>query len=379
MSLRQNIIFIGMAQSGKSSLVKQILQYAGQDEMARRGERRRDGGGRGNFSKTQTCCQYNVDVPLRTHRLLQVDGPEDASWQNGAYVVPGEDFKIDDADEFKLRHVIEDSGEYLQLRLIDTLGLSDSRDIGDSNSEMQGTDERYKMRILLTLQEVEDVHAICFVVQRYTHYGPDFQQMVRRMVSLLVSVRSTALNLQYHVMHTHVGVDDPASDMCQIRQREFDRFGPAGAIHHFVNNFPRRNFPLDDYFANNALSGFFKSLVTESSVKFSNLRYAKSPQDECNDQALVRALERTKTEFHSRVEESQINCDTLSDIEGTSKRLPNDSDYITSSVAKTFSRRSKWLDEDLQGIHWRREVYENLFNSTFTFYATSMLKRKKRD
>lgn len=334
-----------MTQNGKSSLVQQILQYAGEDEMARR-----VGIGQGNFSETQTCSQYDVDIPLRTHRLRQIDGPEDASWQNGAYVVPGEDFEFDDADEFRLGHDIEDSGECLQLRLIDTPGLSDSGNTRASNSEMHVTDERHKLRILLTLQEVEDVHAICFVVRRDTNYGGDFQELVRRMVSLLsFSVRSTAWNLQYHIIHTHIDVDDRASDMCQVRQREFDQFGPAGATHHFVDNTPLMDFPLDLYFANDALSGLFKSLVTASPVKFSNLHYAKSPEHECNDQALVKALQRAKAELISGAEECRkkmagletditrynsnadlskkrvddyetkikgIDCDTLSEIEG---------------------------------------------------------------
>ncbi|KAH7126465.1 hypothetical protein B0J13DRAFT_628045 [Dactylonectria estremocensis] len=419
MSLRKNIIFIGMTQNGKSSLVQQILRYASEDEMARR-----VGIGQGNFSETQTCSQYNVDIPLRTHRLRQIDGPEDASWQNDSYVVPGEDFDFDDCDEFRLGHDIQDSGECLQLRLIDTPGLSDSGNTKASNSGMRVIDERHKLRILLTLQEIEDVHAICFVVRRDTNYGGDFQDLVRRMISLLsFSVRSTAWNLQYHIIHTNIDVDDRASDMCQVRQQEFDQFGPAGATHHFVDNTPLADLPLDLYFANDALSGLFKSLVTVSPVKFSNLHYAKSPEHECNDQALVKALQHARAELLTEIEEcrkkmasletditrynsnaafskkrvdnyetkiKEIDCDTLGDIEGACEEGWTETNFggggarlfaFNTTVPIARVDKSHDGDGDWEGENLRRMSYQVTLQPHWfcKSYGKVTLLAKKRD
>lgn len=124
------------------------------------------------------------------------------------------------------------------------------------------------------------------------------------MVSLLTfSVRSTTWNLQYHIIHTNIDVDDRASDTCQIRQREFDQFGPAGAIHHFVDNTPLVDFPLDVYFSSQSLSRLFKSLATTTPVNFSNLYYAKSSEHVCNDQALTSSVERAKAHLTEEIED----------------------------------------------------------------------------
>ncbi|KAM0550740.1 hypothetical protein ACHAPJ_008805 [Fusarium lateritium] len=306
MSTRKNVIVIGMTQNGKSSFVQQVLKYANEDKMARQVAI-----GQGNIAETQTCSQYIVDVPLKNHMLRQIDGGEEAS-NNGNYVRPIVDFDLDDVEEFKFGHDIEDTGETLPLRLIDTPGLSDSGNMKASNSELRVVDERHRLRILLTLQEIEQVHAICLVVKRDTNYGGDFQGLVKRMVSLLsFSVRSTAWNLQYHIIHTNIDVDDRASDTCQIRQQEFDKFGPPGAIHHFVDNTPVADFPLDVYFANHSLSMFFRSLSTVTPVSFSALHYAKSSEHVCNDQALANAVERAKAQLAVEIQDCREQITNL--------------------------------------------------------------------
>ncbi|KAK3332218.1 hypothetical protein B0T19DRAFT_456811 [Cercophora scortea] len=298
---RKNVIFIGMTQNGKSSLIQQILRYAGEEELSRT-----VGIGQGNFSQTQVCSSYDVDVPLKTHRLRQIEGPEGEEDKNGSYITPGDDFSFDDVDEYKLGQDVEDSGDRLPLRLIDTPGLSDSGNASaSSKSGMRVVDERHKLRILLSLQKIERVHAICFVVRRDTNFGGDFQDLVRRMVSLLTfSVRSTAWNLQYHILHTNIDVDDRASGVCESRQRAFDQFGPGGATHHFVDNTPDRDYPLDVYFANTALSGLFASLAQCGSapVSFTNLYYPKSPEHTCNDQALISAAQQAMTHLSAIVD-----------------------------------------------------------------------------
>ncbi|KAF9765554.1 hypothetical protein IL306_002145 [Fusarium sp. DS 682] len=304
---RKNVIVIGMTQNGKSSFVQQILAYANEGEMARQVAI-----GQGNIAETQTCSQYIVDVPLKTHKLRQIEGPEDMSESNGTYVTPLLDFDMDDADEFKFAHDIEDSGEVLPLRLIDTPRLSDSGNTKASNSGLRVIDERHKLRILLTLQEVQEVHSICIVVRRDTNYGGDFQDLVKRMISLFsFSVRSTAWNLQYHIIHTNIDVEDRASDMCRARQQEFDKFGPAGAIHHFVDNTPDADFPLDVYFANHSLSLLFKALATMTPVNFSALHYAKSSEHVCNDQALANAVQRTKDHVTMEIQDCRERITAL--------------------------------------------------------------------
>ncbi|KAK3682366.1 hypothetical protein B0T22DRAFT_494097 [Podospora appendiculata] len=303
---RKNVIFIGMTQNGKSSLIQQILRYAGEEELSRT-----VGIGQGNFSQTQVCSSYDVDVPLKTHRLRQIEGPDDEEDKNGSYITPGDDFRFDDVDEYKLGQDVEDSGDRLPLRLIDTPGLSDSGNAQSSSSSsssstsgtMRVVDERHKLRILLSLQKIEHVHAICFVVRRDTNFGGDFQDLVRRMVALLTfSVRSTAWNLQYHIIHTNIDVDDRASGVCESRQRAFDQFGPGGAAHHFVDNMPDRDYPLDLYFANHTLSLLFQSLTKGSAVSFTNLYYPKSPEHTCNDQALISAAQQAMSQLSAVVE-----------------------------------------------------------------------------
>src|SRR6185437_2414311 len=125
------------------------------------------------------------------------------------------------------------------------------------------------------------------------------------------SIRSTAWNLQYHIIHTNIDVDDRASGMCDIRRQEFDKFGPAGAQHHFLDNKPDRDFPLDVYFTNQALSNLFKSLAAGSAVKFTDLHYPKSPEHKCNDQVLINAIQRAITELKAATQHCREKINSL--------------------------------------------------------------------
>ncbi|KAI9930765.1 hypothetical protein MW887_011522 [Aspergillus wentii] len=415
MASTKNVIFIGMTQNGKSSLVQQILRYAGEHEKAGR-----VGVGRGNFSETQVCSLYDIEVPLKSHHLRQISGTNEE--KNGTIVIPGKDFEFHDAEDMNLVEVVEDSGDQIRLVLIDTPGLSDSANSRTSTSGMRTIDERHKLRILLTLQEVEQVHAICFVVKRDTNYGGDFQDLVTRMMGLLeFSVRSNAWNLNYHIIHTNIDVDDRADGTCEVRQRDFDKFGPAGATHHFIDNIPDQAAPMDLFFRNQALSNLFKCLAAASSAKFSNLHYPKTPEHRCNDQAIIDALQhaiskisqdidscrqdeislqskttrcRSTADFlQKRIEEYdkklvEVECDALSEIDGeegwTDRNLSGGGYRLfrfKTNVPIERVEKSHDGDADWEGEHQTTLDYQIILQAHWLFkaYGSVKLMAKKRD
>ena len=417
MASRKNVVFVGMMQNGKSSLVQQILRYSGEHEKAQGISI-----GQGNFAETQSCSSYPLEVPLKHHSLRQVTGSEDERREET--VVPGRDFDFDDADDLDLKEVVEDSGKRLQLTIIDTPGLSDSANDQSSTSGMRVIDERHKLRILLALQEVENVHAICLVVRRDTSYGGDFRDLIKNLHDLFMfSVRSTAWNLNYHIIHTNIDVDDRASDLCEIRQRDFDKFGPPGAIHHFINNLPDLDSLLEVFLMNQALSKIFLSLSTQSPVKFSDLHYPKSAEHKKNDQTLMDSIrlainklkENIKTHeqeivmgeneierdrpgaelIKKRVDEydkelEAIDCDTFSDIDGASEEAWTDRNAFggggrvfsfsttthISDIKKWHDGDGTWVEESRGGFDYSVKLQPNW---GVTAKGSVTLRAKKKD
>lgn len=299
MAERKNVVFVGMMQNGKSSLIQQILRYAGEHEQART-----VGVGGGNFAETQVCSAYSLEAPLKHHMLREVVGSNDA--RRDRVVIPGEDFDFEDASELDLEEITKDNGDRLPLNLIDTPGLSDSNNKQSSRSGMCVIDERHKLRILLALQKIEDVHAICLVIRRDTSFSGDFQNLVKQLRDLFMfSVRSSSWNLNYHIVHTNIDPRDRSSDLCKTRQRAFDDFGPPGAIHHFIDNDPDPGSPLEQFLTNKALSNIFRSLLLHESEKFSNLRYPKSPKHEHNDQVLKNGIRLAIHQLRATIEATE--------------------------------------------------------------------------
>ena len=220
--------------------------------------------------------------------LREVVGSNDA--RRDRAVIPGKDFDFEDASELDLE-IPKDNGDRLPLNLIDTPGLSDSNNKQSSTSGMCVIDERHKLRILLALQKIEDVHAICLVIRRDTSFSGDFQNLVKQLCNLFMfSVRSSSWNLNYHIVHTNIDARDRSSDLCKTRQQDFADFGPPGAIHHFIDNELNPDSPLEQFLTNKALSNIFRFFLLHEPKKFSNFHYSKPSKHEHNDQVLMNGI-----------------------------------------------------------------------------------------
>ena len=328
MAERKNVVFVGMMQNGKSSLIQRILRYAGEHKQAQT-----VGIGGGNVAETQACSTYSLEAPLKRHILYEVAGSNDV--ERDRVVTPGsKDFDFEDAGE--VYEIIKDKGDRLPLNLIDTPGLSDSKNIQSSTSGMCEIDERHKLRILLALQEIEDVHAICLVVRRGTSFSGDFKNLVKQLRDLFMfSVRSSSWNLNYHIVHTNIDPRDRGSDLCKIRQRAFDEFGPPGAVHHFIDNDPDSDSPLEQFLTNQALSNIFRSLLPLAPEKFSNLLYPKSPKHDHNDQVLVNGI---------RLAIHQLRTT----IEGMEKELSSRKKYVAADGPGIESIKARLVEYDTE-------------------------------
>ena len=361
-------------------------------------------------------------MPLKHYTLRQTTGSGKERREDT--VVPGVDFDYDEGDDLDLKELVQDSGERLQLTVIDTPGLSDSGNGQSSNSGMRVIDERHRLRILFALQKIEDVHAICLVVRRDTSYSGDFQDLIRKLRELFMfSIRSTAWNLNFHIVHTNIDVDDRASNLCQIRQQDFDKFGPPGAVHHFINNLPDADSPLEMFCTNQALSDLFRSLSTHSSTKFLDLQYPKSSEQKNNDQMLTNGIRLAISTLKERIESHEleivkakkeierdrpkaelikkrvdeydrklqaIDCDTLSIIDGASEEASTDINafggggrYFSfttptriSEVSKWNNGNGTWIEETRKEFSYSVKLQPNWAAST---YGSVTLKAKKKD
>ena len=283
----RNVIFIGLTQNGKSSLIKAILQYAESSELAKIVHI-----GNNNVSLTQDCSSYQVKVPLKTHILRSKD--------DGQTLEPDEDTEPKEVvvEEKMLR-------DHIHLNLIDTPGLDDSGnnaegDIKDEDDasmaerakglRMAVVDEKHKLRILAALAEAQHIHAICFVIRDSENFGGRLQGHISDLIQIFdFSFDFDSSEINYFVIHTDISTDERFTEKATVRKRAFQNHFNHQAVHHFVNNPKKHPNQLSYYFSMISLSGLFVDFSKLSPQHVADLKYPKNTSHLENDGELERS------------------------------------------------------------------------------------------
>lgn len=277
----RNVVFIGLTQNGKSTLIQALLSYAGVEKTP-------DGLkiGDGNSSQTKFSSGYKVQAALRTHAIRLKSAPDK--------IVSTPD------DSLKNRDIlVEDkpTGQHVHLNLIDTPGLSDSDQTRDAVG-MSSLDENHKLGILLALNKIPKLHAVCFVVARHEAYGRSLQEHIQSLMRIFnQSFPSNLSKLDYHVIHTCIDMadrfpTDEESAPLETRAQLFDDTIKIGNTikHHFIDSIPRRSNHVAVYYHNHVISELLGSFSRCLGTPTSALVYPREPWHVSNDQALLTAL-----------------------------------------------------------------------------------------
>ncbi|KID81316.1 hypothetical protein MGU_11315 [Metarhizium guizhouense ARSEF 977] len=195
--------------------------------------------------------------------------------------------------------LVEDklTGEHVHLNLIDTPGLSDSHQTRDANG-MSSLDEKHKLGILLALNRIPELHAVCFVVGRHEAYSESFQGHIQGLMRIFnQSFPSRTSKLDYHVIHTWITLADrfPADEesvALETRAQLFDDTIKTGNIvrHHFIDSIPRKSDHVAVHYHKHVISELLGSFSKSRGTPTSALVYPREPWHVSNDQALLTAL-----------------------------------------------------------------------------------------
>ncbi|KAF4624614.1 hypothetical protein G7Y89_g13558 [Cudoniella acicularis] len=315
----QIVLFIGLTQNGKSSVIRSILKYAGDEEQAARVERGHD-----SLSQTKEVHKYSVTFVQKKHFLQYKDG-------KGELLVVGEDVE---EDEVKEKEVL--LNKTLSLMLLDSPGLSDSGNPMPKKGEhveplpRRMEDERHKLKVLKALQEVGKINSVCFVVKKHQQFGWDFQRHIRDYIDIF-EMCSLLSQVNFHVLHTQIdrhvrfqgapkeerdsddsaGVDVVEGEWdLQIQSRPeflwtdkraqaFDNLTGIKATHHWMDSQPYSKDPVAQYFSKNAISQLMRQLSQDTSAPCTSLRYPKSELHKIHDKELRRSYDNLIFGFQS--------------------------------------------------------------------------------
>lgn len=317
----KSVLFVGLTQNGKSRLIKSMLSYGGRDDLADRVSI-----GRGNLSETSSCAAYELSMPMRRHRLVTA---HNESGRDVDVKLGEDDINYNKvANPRDLREVTEPAEGALALRLIDTPGMGDSRNMRQQEARLEARrqqqqrqgggresapapapmaavlDERNKLGILAKLGELQYLHAVCFVVHRDTPYGNDLVQAARCVLGLLgellapaeradSSGRDGRKGVAFFVVHTYFMEPNRLGDECATRRIDFGTQVTAAvpAEHVFVNSVPEAGNEVESYLWHRAVAAMLRRIAQLPAVRVGGLSYPKSTQNLLHERGLVRALE----------------------------------------------------------------------------------------
>ena len=366
----RTIILIGLTGNGKSSLVKQILEYAGYNEEAKKIHI-----GDGNVSETQRCSSHTINFPIKHHFLQRADVDQ----REKCRIKPDEDTdpkEVIEGDEITKRSIL--------LNIIDTPGFSDSsnlkeretKEVGKDQTNTQNrtdgkaqahglssADERHKIGILLSMMKARTVHATCFVVRKSSNYGQALQSMIRNLVAVFdLSFGSHASQINYHILHTEIDPADRWSNLPAIRKRDFKVVSNIRATHHFLDNLPSKTDSIACYLAKFHLAGFFLSLFQAKALHVAGLKYPKLPEHSRNDNNLGQAMRRVVRSYED--ERHYLDKDLSRKVEEADAKSLH-SGILKERLAKNTAQLSSFTSSELV------EVSRGHFTTEASWWQTS--------
>lgn len=313
----------------------------------------------------------------------------------------------------------------VRFRFIDTPGLNDTQE--DDYSIMS--------RILGRAADIGHINALVYVRSVENHFGSSFKSFFRYIQQSMPNICSGLI-----VVHSCFTVDnveeflEEDQKLEDIRRQAFQAATQLELEHFFMDNSPDPTSPFAVVQSLNEIHRFIQHLSSQKPLPVKNMKLLKTEIMRHKDILVVNALRRlgqsldrernekkgTMDLVKSNIIAAQRECGKLQrkidarqaqiqalktddeillgkkscvahysfvgdllfqgNLNLGSKQLTYKSDYILSSVTKTCSPGSKWLEEEQRGTHWSAVIYGNIFqdiNGTATFYTTSRLKHKR--
>ncbi|KAF3906829.1 hypothetical protein ABW21_db0200083 [Orbilia brochopaga] len=408
-----NVLVIGETQQGKSTLVRNLLEYAKLPEADIKV-------GNGNRACTANPQDYEMVIPLRSYHLedhignnLKVDK------DNYSDLI---DFGEDDAKV--VQDLPDDQVQTIKFRFLDTPGLNDT----------EGRDMELMAGILGKAADMKYVNAVIYVRKIDKHFGNSFQDFLgyfqRSMPSLaggLIIVHSA-----YTTMKVEKFLREGKSP-AEMRRDAFKAATGLDLAHFFMDNNPDIYSPLAVMQSLNETHNLLSHIKVQQEHSVSDFRLLKTPGMQSVDMHITNALQEVKRVVQSQLEEakkvlSAAQQRSLEDevevakmkrqIDQITKELNHlengpdiclgsktvveeyslighllmsgqlnlggdwhefDADCPIAYVRKSSTGRSSWLHERLRGTNWRGQLSAGLFasiNGSVTFYAKSSVKHQ---
>jgi hypothetical protein len=403
-----NVLIVGETQQGKSTLIKQLSKYAGILDLD-------IGIGNGNESCTTQVGIYNIVAELKQYQLVD---HEDQLISDRSYV------EYCDLTPKKAK-VVPITGlkvEQVNFTLIDTPGLSDS-----SNDDMD-----IMAGIIGRLADMDHINAVIYVRGINSPFGQSFKDFFSYIQRSFPSLSNGLMIV--HSNFTTLKVEEFLLDeknFAKLRQDAFKAATNLELPHFFMDNDPSARSPFAVKQSLNESYRLLSQIASQKPAAVGMLKLLKTPKMLDHDAHVLNALNDLKISLdrswndqksHAKVLD-QMNYDTERDlararrkleaIEAQLQSLKNgpdvilgtknavedysffghlllqgqvnlgrkavhfDSDFKITSVVKTCSGGSQWLDEDCRGTSWKAVITSGWFRDiqgSATFYTTSRIR-----
>jgi GTPase SAR1 family protein len=299
------VVLVGCTQNGKSSLIRTILRYGGYMKEAAAVEI-----GIGNKSTTKYVSSHKVAINIRSHELNDEEGN----------AVP---FVDEDTDIYDLAPESYQSGRHVHLLLVDTPGLDDSDNVdheeregggpkvASSGPQMRSVDEMHKLAVLRALAGMENVHSVCFVLSLENTLGSSTQALTREYLEIF---RKSQIDASYHFVHTFVNIENMFGNKARKRPEIIEKafgFVPSQTTHHHVNNMAMDDDPIDQHFADVAITSLLESITKDIGQPTSHLRYPKSHIHKLLGSYLIQSIDVLERSFHDEISSIEAKISKL--------------------------------------------------------------------
>lgn len=403
-----NVLIVGETQQGKSTLIKQLAQYAGISNLV-------IAIGDGNESCTKQVGVYEISADLKQYQLVDQEEQviSDCSYSEYCDLTPR---------KAKVAPISGLKDERINFTLIDTPGLSDS-----SNADMD-----IMAGIIGRLAGMDHINAVIYVRGIDSPFGQFFKDFFSYFQRSLPSLSNGLMIV--HSNFTTFKVEQFLQDeknLAKLRQEAFKAATGLDLPHFFMDNDPSVRSPfavkqsLNETYrllAHIACQkpspvGTLKLLKTRKMIdldlhvvnavndlKMNLSRSWNDQKNHANEMEQIalegqrdlardkRKLEVQEEELNDLTEGPDVILGTISAVEDYSffghlllqqqvnlgrKPVSFDSDYRITNVEKSCSGGSQWLDEKLRGTSWEAIITSGWFRDikgSATFYTTSKIR-----
>ncbi|EPS35826.1 hypothetical protein H072_10729 [Dactylellina haptotyla CBS 200.50] len=408
-----NVLVVGETQQGKSTLVRNLLEYAKLPEADVKI-------GNGNRACTANPQDYEMEIPLRSYHLQDHIG-------NTLKVGKGNysdliDYGEDDATV--MQDLPDNQVEIVKFRFLDTPGLNDT----------EGRDMELMAGILGKAAEMKYLNAIIYVRKIDKHFGNSFHEFLEYFQRSMPSLAGGLIIV--HSAYTTMKVEKflrEGKSAAELRRDGFKAATGLDLAHFFMDNNPDVFSPLAVMQSLNETHNLLTHIKVQPQHSVSDFRLLKTPGMQSIDMHITNALLELKRILQTQLEEGKKSLSTaqqrsLDDevevakmkrqIDSVTKELDGlengpdiclgsktvveeyslighllingqlniggewhefDADCPIAYVRKSTTGRSQWLHERLRGTNWRGALSAGLFasiNGSVTFYAKSSVKHQ---